>query len=163
MNAATSIYEFECSAPDGTQRALDEYRGKVLLIVNTASKCGLTPQFEALEALYKDLAERGLVILGFPCNQFAGQDPGNNDEILSFCQRNYGVSFPMFGKIEVNGDGADPLFKFLKQAAPGAMGSKAIKWNFTKFLVDAKGSVVRRYAPTSKPEDIRKDIEALLA
>lgn len=162
MNAATSIYEFECSTPDGAQRALDDFRGKVLLIVNTASKCGLTPQFEALEGLYQDLAERGLVILGFPCNQFAGQDPGSNDEIVSFCQRNYGVSFPMFGKIEVNGEGADPLFKFLKQAAPGAMGSKAIKWNFTKFLVDAEGQVVERYGSNTKPEKIAGDIERLL-
>lgn len=162
MSSAASIYDFQCAAPDGSQRGLDEYRGKVVLIVNTASKCGLTPQFEALEALYQDLAERGLVILGFPCNQFASQDPGSNDEILAFCQRNYGVSFPMFGKIDVNGGGADPLFKFLKDAAPGAMGIKSIKWNFTKFLIDTEGHVVRRYAPTHKPEDIRKDIEALL-
>ncbi len=158
---ADSIYEFSCDTKSGTPRSLEEYRGKVALIVNTASKCGFTPQFDGLEKLYEKFRDRGLVILGFPCNQFGQQDPGSNSEIQEFCQLNYGVSFPMFAKIEVNGDGADPLFKHLKQAAPGMLGEK-IKWNFTKFLVDTEGKVVKRYAPITKPESIEKDIMNLL-
>ncbi|MCK7549917.1 glutathione peroxidase [Marinobacter goseongensis] len=139
-----------------------EYRGKVLLIVNTASKCGFTPQFEGLQALHKDLGERGLDVLGFPCNQFLNQDPADNGAISQFCSLNYGVDFPMFAKIEVNGPEAHPLYRFLKQQAKGLMGSEKVKWNFTKFLVNRDGQVVRRYPPTSKPEAIRADIEKLL-
>jgi glutathione peroxidase len=134
----------------------------VLLIVNTASKCGFTPQYEGLEDLHRDLGPRGFEVLGFPCNQFGGQEPGDAAEIANFCSLTYDVTFPVFAKIEVNGPNADPLFERLKADAPGLMGSKAIKWNFTKFLVDREGQVVRRYAPTTKPEDIVKDIEALL-
>jgi glutathione peroxidase len=146
----------------GKDQALDTYAGKVLLVVNTASKCGFTPQFAGLEELYEKYRDKGLEILGFPCNQFGNQDPGSNDEIQEFCQLNYGVSFPMFAKIEVNGSGTDPLFKHLKKEAPGALGTERIKWNFTKFLVDADGKVVKRYAPTVKPKDIEKDIRKLL-
>jgi glutathione peroxidase len=158
-----SIYAFSAATPGGEQRSLADYKGKVLLVVNTASKCGFTPQFEGLENLYKLYKDRGLEILGFPCNQFGHQDPGSNDEIMEFCSLNYGVSFPMFGKIEVNGSGADPLYEYLKGEAPGLLGSKRIKWNFTKFLVNKDGEVLKRYAPTDKPEDIASDIEALLA
>lgn len=158
-----SVYDFSCQTKGGTGRDLSEFKGKVLLVVNTASKCGFTPQFEGLEHLYEQYREQGLEILGFPCNQFGKQDPGNNDEIQEFCQLNYGVSFPMFGKIEVNGGGADPLFKHLKKEAPGALGTQSIKWNFTKFLINSEGEVVKRYAPATKPEDIAADIEALLA
>lgn len=157
----TSVYDFTCENAAGQDRSLDEFNGKVLLIVNTASKCGFTPQFAGLEELYEKYRDKGLEVLGFPCNQFGKQDPGSNDEIQEFCQLNYGVSFPMFGKIEVNGAGADPLFKYLKDEAPGFLGGR-IKWNFTKFLVDGSGKVVQRYAPTAKPEDIEKDIAALL-
>lgn len=158
-----SIYEFSCQTGAGKPKSLADYRGKVLLVVNTASKCGFTPQFEGLESLYEKYRDQGLEILGFPCNQFGRQDPGSNDEIQEFCQLNYGVSFPMFGKIEVNGAGADPLFRHLKKAAPGALGTEGIKWNFTKFLIDAEGKVIKRYAPATKPEDIESDISALLA
>ena len=158
-----TVHEFTCKTPTGEDKPLAEFRGKVLLVVNTASKCGFTPQFEGLEELYEKYRDRGLEILGFPCNQFGKQDPGSNDEIVEFCQLNYGVSFPMFGKIEVNGEGADPLFRHLKKQAPGALGTEGIKWNFTKFLVDADGNVVKRYAPKDKPAAIEKDIEALLA
>ena len=158
-----TVYEFTCQTGNGQSKSLEDYRGKVLLVVNTASKCGFTPQFEGLENLYEKYNEKGLEILGFPCNQFGRQDPGSNDEIQEFCQLNYGVSFPMFGKIEVNGGGADPLFKHLKKAAPGALGTERIKWNFTKFLINKDGEVLKRYAPATKPEDIEADIEALLA
>ena len=158
----TSIYDFECRTVGGGTRSLGDYRGKVLLIVNTASKCGFTPQFEGLERLHEKYAPRGLVVLGFPCNQFAGQDPGSDAEILDFCQTKYDVKFPMFAKIEVNGAGADPLYKYLKKEAPGLLGSEAIKWNFTKFLVDREGNVVERFAPTDTPESIEKKIVALL-
>ena len=158
----TTVYDFTCQTAAGQERSLDEFKGKVLLIVNTASKCGFTPQFAGLEKLYETYRDQGLEILGFPCNQFGKQDPGSNDEIQEFCQLNYGVSFPMFGKIEVNGAGADPLYKHLKDEAPGFLGGR-IKWNFTKFLVDSSGKVVKRYAPTAKPEDIEKDVKALLA
>tara|TARA_R110000787_G_scaffold150655_1_gene264558 strand:- start:2 stop:487 length:486 start_codon:yes stop_codon:yes gene_type:complete len=159
---ASTIYDFSCQTPAGKKQSLEEYRGKVLLVVNTASKCGFTPQFEGLEKLYEQFRDRGFAILGFPCNQFGKQDPGSNDEIMEFCQLNYGVSFPMFGKIDVNGGNADPLFKHLKKAAPGTLGSQGIKWNFTKFLIDSDGNVVKRYAPTTRPEDIASDIEPLL-
>ncbi len=158
----STVYDFVSRKANGDEQPLDAYRGQVLLIVNTASKCGFTPQFEGLETLYKEYHDRGLTILGYPCNQFGKQDPGSNDEIQEFCQLNYGVSFPMFGKIEVNGADADPLFKHLKKEARGALGTEAIKWNFTKFLVDRDGNVVKRYASATKPEDIGADIEALL-
>lgn len=157
----TTVYDFTCQTAAGQERPLDEFKGKVLLIVNTASKCGFTPQFAGLEKMYETYRDQGLEILGFPCNQFGKQDPGSNDEIQEFCQLNYGVSFPMFGKVEVNGAGADPLYKHLKDEAPGLLGGR-IKWNFTKFLVDSSGKVVKRYAPTAKPEDIEKDVKALL-
>ena len=158
-----SVYQFSCQTPGGTNKSLEDYKGKVLLVVNTASKCGFTPQFEGLEDMYKTYHDKGLEILGFPCNQFGKQDPGSNDEIMEFCQLNYGVSFPMFGKIEVNGSNADPLFKHLKKAAPGALGTEGIKWNFTKFLIDPTGKVIKRYAPKDKPKAIAKDIDKLLA
>ncbi|MFK7976967.1 MAG: glutathione peroxidase, partial [Halioglobus sp.] len=145
------------------KKSLGDYSGNVLLVVNTASKCGFTPQFEGLEALYQEYKDKGLMILGFPCNQFGKQDPGSNDEIMEFCQLNYGVSFPMFGKVEVNGGSADPLFKYLKKEAPGALGTQGIKWNFTKFLIDTQGNVVKRYAPKDTPKAIAKDIGKLLA
>lgn len=158
-----SVYEFSCDTPGGKKKSLADYQGKVLLVVNTASKCGFTPQFAGLEEMYEKYKDKGLEILGFPCNQFGKQDPGSNDEIMEFCQLNYGVSFPMFGKIDVNGNGADPLFQFLKKEAPGALGTQGIKWNFTKFLIDPAGKVVRRYAPKDTPKAIAKDIEKLLA
>ena len=160
---AKSVHDFSCATPGGKKKALGDYKGKVLLVVNTASKCGFTPQFAGLEAMYERHKDEGFEILGFPCNQFGKQDPGSNDEIMEFCQLNYGVSFPMFGKIEVNGSGADPLYQFLKKEAPGALGTEGIKWNFTKFLIDAEGRVVKRYAPTDKPEAIEKDVKKLLA
>ena len=156
-----SVYGFTCRDGAGRDKSLEDYRGQVLLIVNTASKCGFTPQFAGLEELFKKYGERGFTILGFPCNQFGKQDPGSNDEIMEFCQLNYGVSFPMFGKIDVNGSDADPLFKHLKSQAGGTLGDR-IKWNFTKFLVNREGEVVKRYAPTTKPEAIAGDIETLL-
>ena len=156
-----SVYGFTCKDGAGRDKSLEDYRGQVLLIVNTASKCGFTPQFAGLEELYEQYREQDFTILGFPCNQFGAQDPGSNEEIQEFCQLNYGVSFPMFGKIDVNGSGADPLFVHLKSEAGGMLGDR-IKWNFTKFLVDRDGEVVKRYAPTTKPEAIAADIEALL-
>jgi len=160
--AQSSIYDFTVRDIRGNEQGMDAYRGKVLLIVNTASKCGFTPQFEGLQQLYKDLNGQGLEVLGFPCNQFMNQDPGTDDSISQFCSLNYGVDFPMFSKIEVNGEGTHPLYQFLKQEARGVMGSEKVKWNFTKFLVDREGNVVRRYPPTTKPEAIRADIEKLL-
>jgi len=156
-----SIYDFKVEDSYGEEVALSDYKGKVMLIVNTASKCGFTPQFEGLEKLYTELEDQGFTILGFPCNQFANQDPGTNEEIRNFCLMNYGVSFPMFAKIDVNGETASPLYKYLKKEQGGSLGS-AIKWNFTKFLVDRDGNVVQRYAPTVKPEDIKDDITKLL-
>jgi glutathione peroxidase len=158
----SSAYDHEAKLLDGTPVRLADYAGKVMLVVNTASQCGFTPQFEGLEKLYESYKERGLVVLGFPSNQFGEQEPGSADEIGAFCQKNYGVTFPMFEKIDVNGDAAHPLYKWLKQSAPGVLGSERIKWNFTKFLVDRSGSVKARYAPVTKPEQIAKDIEALL-
>ena len=160
--ASETIYSFSAKDIKGQEVSMDDYRGKVLLIVNTASKCGFTPQLEGLQSLHDELGERGFEVLGFPCNQFMNQDPGNDDAISQFCSLNYGVSFPMFAKIEVNGDGTHPLFRFLKREARGLMGSEKVKWNFTKFLVNRDGQVVRRYAPTAKPADIRADIEKLL-
>jgi len=148
---------------NGVEQDLSEYEGKVVLVVNTASKCGFTYQYEGLESMYNAYKDKGLVILGFPCNQFGKQEQGSEAEIGAFCQKNYGVSFPMFSKIEVNGDDAAPLYQALKTAAPGLMGTKAIKWNFTKFLINRQGEVVRRYAPTTKPEELLTDVETELA
>jgi glutathione peroxidase len=159
----SSIYDFEAQQINGQNISLAGYKGKVLLIVNTASKCGFTPQFGGLEELHKAYTGKGLVVLGFPCNQFGSQDPGADGEIAEFCQLNYGVSFPMMGKIDVNGPAAHPLYKWLSAEAPGLLGSKSIKWNFTKFLVGKDGQVIRRYAPTDKPADLAKDVETALA
>ncbi|VTU19078.1 hypothetical protein H4CHR_00313 [Variovorax sp. PBS-H4] len=159
----TSVYDFEARQIDGTDVPLSNYKGQVLLIVNTASKCGFTPQFEGLEALHKKYAPQGLAVLGFPSNQFANQDPGTNEEIGAFCVKNYGVSFPMMEKIEVNGSGAAPLYKWLTKEAPGLLGSTAIKWNFTKFLVGKDGRVLKRYAPMDTPASMERDIEGALA
>jgi glutathione peroxidase len=158
----TSIYDFSAKSLSGEVVSLADYRDRVLLIVNTASKCGFTPQYTGLQKLHEDFAGKGLSVLGFPCNQFGAQEPGDAKEIANFCSLSYNVDFPMFEKIEVNGPGAHPLYAFLKGEAKGLLGSEAIKWNFTKFLVDRKGQVVDRYAPTTKPEDLRKSIEALL-
>ncbi|MES2423046.1 MAG: glutathione peroxidase [Pseudomonadota bacterium] len=159
----SSIYDFTAQQINGQPAPLENYRGKVLLIVNTASACGFTPQFAGLEDLHKTYGGKGLAVLGFPCNQFGAQDPGANEEIASFCTLNYGVSFPMMAKIDVNGAGAHPLFQYLTKEAPGLLGSKAIKWNFTKFLVGKDGEVLKRYAPTDTPKSLAKDIEAALA
>jgi len=156
------IYDFAVKDIHGNTVKLDAYKGKPLLIVNTASKCGFTPQYKGLEALYEKLHGKGLEILGFPCNQFGEQEPGTEAEIESFCELNYGVTFPMFAKVDVNGDGAAPLYKFLKKEKPGLLGSEAIKWNFTKFLVDRNGKVIERYAPNTEPAAIAGDIERLL-
>ena len=158
----SGIGDFTVRAADGTAVAMAAYAGRVLLVVNTASKCGFTPQYEGLEALHRDYADRGFEVLAFPCNQFGAQEPGDAAEIANFCSLTYDVTFPVMAKIEVNGDGADPLFGWLKREAPGLLGTKAIKWNFTKFLVDRSGKVVGRYAPTTKPEDLARDIEGLL-
>jgi glutathione peroxidase len=162
MTHTAPIYDINAESLQGDTRSLADYAGKLMLIVNTASKCGFTPQFEGLEALYQRYQARGLVVLGFPCNQFGEQEPGAAAEIADFCQKNYGVSFPMFAKIDVNGADTHPLYKLLKQSARGLLGSEGIKWNFTKFLVDRDGRVVERFAPTTTPEAIAKDIEALL-
>lgn len=153
-----SIYDFSAKDIDGNEQKLDAYRGKTLLIVNVASKCGFTPQYEGLEALYRTFKGQGLVVLGFPCDQFGHQEPGDEAEIKNFCSLNYDVTFPMFAKIDVNGSNAHPLYRYLKHEAKGLLGSEAIKWNFTKFLVDRDGKVVNRYAPNDTPESIGKDI-----
>ena len=158
----TTIAEFTVKKPDGSDLDLSEKAGKVLLIVNTASKCGFTPQYDGLEALHKKFGDQGFEVLGFPCNQFGGQEPGDADEIEQFCKVNFGVTFPLMQKVEVNGGGASPLFDWMKSEAPGLMGSKTIKWNFTKFLVDRDGKVVKRYAPQDAPARIEKDITKLL-
>lgn len=158
----TTLYDIDARTIAGETQSLRDFAGKTLLIVNVASKCGFTPQYAGLEALHEKYAGRGLVVLGFPCNQFGAQEPGAEKEIASFCSATYGVSFPMFAKIEVNGENAHPLYKWLKHEAPGLLGTEAIKWNFTKFLVDKTGKVVKRYAPTDTPQSIEKDIEALL-
>ena len=157
-----SVYEFSAARLDGHEEKLADYRGQVLLIVNTASACGFTPQYAGLEALYGKLHGDGLTILGFPCNQFGAQEPGSEAEIGAFCQKNYGVTFPMFSKIEVNGANAHPLYKYLKDAKPGLLGTEAIKWNFTKFLIDKDGEPVARYAPNTKPEELETPIRKLL-
>jgi glutathione peroxidase len=158
----TAITEFHVKAADGSDADLSAYAGKVLLVVNVASKCGFTPQYEGLEALHRKYADRGFEVLGFPCNQFGAQEPGNAEEIANFCSLTYDVTFPVFAKIDVNGSGADPLYGELKTQAPGFLGTEGIKWNFTKFLVGRDGLVVERYAPTTKPEEIAADIEKLL-
>lgn len=160
--ASPSVYDFTARDIKGNEKQMADYKGQVLLIVNTASKCGFTPQFEGLQSLYKELGEKGLEVLGFPCNQFMNQDPAGEDEISQFCSLNYGVDFPMFSKVDVNGENAHPLFQFLKGEVKGLLGSEKVKWNFTKFLVNRDGGVVGRYPPTTKPEDIRADIEELL-
>jgi glutathione peroxidase len=157
-----TVYDFEADAIDGRRVSLAQYRGQPMLIVNTASACGFTPQLGGLEQLHETYGPRGLAVLGFPCNQFGAQDPGSDTEIAGFCQRNYGVTFPMMSKIAVNGDAAHPLYRWLTAEAPGLLGSKAIKWNFTKFLVGRDGRVIKRYAPQDKPESLAKDIEAAL-
>ena len=157
-----SIYEFSVRTIDGKQQSMAKYKGKPLLIVNTASECGFTPQYKGLEELHKSYGKRGLAVLGFPCNQFGAQEPGDEAVIADFCERNFGVTFPLFAKIDVNGEHADPLFAYLKQAKPGLLGSEAIKWNFTKFLVDAEGAVVERYAPKTEPKELTGAIEKLL-
>ena len=177
-----STHDFAATTADGGTKPLKEYEGQVLLVVNVASKCGLTPQYEGLEALYRDKKDKGLEILGFPCNQFGGQEPGTADEIAEFCNVNFDVTFPIFGKIEVNGEGADPLYTYLRAEAPGefgpdagflydhvkksrpeAIGTDEVKWNFTKFLVGRDGAVIKRYEPTVTPEEISKDLESVLA
>ena len=162
MTAPTSIYDASATGIDGSQLSLSAYKDKVLLIVNTASQCGFTPQYKGLQALYDRYASQGFMVLGFPCNQFGQQEPGNADQIQSFCETSFGVSFPLFQKIEVNGSNAHPLYQYLTKAAPGIFGTEGIKWNFTKFLVDRTGKVVKRYSPTAKPEDLEKDIQSLL-
>ncbi|MDX1496800.1 MAG: glutathione peroxidase [Salinisphaeraceae bacterium] len=157
-----SIYELSAKTIDGEEKPLSDFKGKVMLVVNTASKCGFTPQYKGLEALYREYNDKGLEILGFPCDQFGHQEPGDEDEIKNFCSLTYDVSFPMFAKIKVNGDDAHPVYKYLKNEKSGLLGTGGIKWNFTKFLVDREGNVVKRYAPTDKPESLAKDIEALL-
>ncbi|WP_447725076.1 glutathione peroxidase [Sphingomonas koreensis] len=158
----TRITEIPVTTPEGTEVDLSPYAGKVLLIVNVASKCGFTPQYEGLEALHRQFGGRGFEVLGFPCNQFGAQEPGDAAEIANFCSLTYDVTFPVFGKIDVNGPHAAPLYRHLKKAAPGLFGTEGVKWNFTKFLIDRDGNVVGRYAPQTKPEDIAGDIEKLL-
>ena len=158
----TTAYDFSARDLDGQEHALDEFRGKAMLVVNTASKCGFTPQYTGLEQLYRDNADKGLVVLGFPCDQFGHQEPGDADEIRNFCSLNYDVSFPLYEKVEVNGGAAHPLWKWLKDEKGGFLGIDAIKWNFTKFLLDRNGKVVKRYAPTDTPEKIEKDLASVL-
>ncbi len=158
----STIYDFEAERIDGSMVSLNTFNNQVLLVVNTASKCGFTPQYAGLEELYQSYKDQGFSVLGFPCNQFAGQEAGSNADIAEFCQLNYGVSFPMFAKVDVNGDNAAPLWKHLRQEGRGLFGSKQIKWNFTKFLVNKQGKVIKRYAPTTAPSDISNDISKLL-
>ena len=159
---SSSVYDFSATSIDGVDRSLGDFKGKVLLVVNVASKCGFTPQYTGLEALQRKYADRGFAVLGFPCDQFGHQEPGDEQEIKNFCSLKYDVTFPMFAKIEVNGAGAHPLYDHLKSQAKGILGTEGIKWNFTKFLIDRSGQVVRRYAPNDKPESLAADIEALL-
>ena len=158
-----SLYDFSALGIDGQTQDLAPYRGQVVLVVNTASACGFTPQFAGLQKLHEQFAGRGFTVMGFPCNQFGSQDPGSNSEILGFCQKNYGVGFPMMGKVEVNGPNAHPLWQWLTRSAPGVLGTEAIKWNFTKFLIGKDGQVIKRYGSVDKPEGIARDIEAALA
>lgn len=160
--SSSNFHQFEAESLQGKSVNMSDYKGKTLLVVNTASKCGLTPQYEGLEKLYQVYKDQGLEILGFPCNQFGGQEPGTADDIEEFCSVNYGVSFPMFSKIEVNGSNAHPIFKYLKKALPGTL-TNAIKWNFTKFLIDAEGNPIKRFAPTTEPSKMEADIKAALA
>ena len=162
MSVANSIADFSAKLPNGEELSLADKAGKVLLVVNTASRCGFTPQYDGLEALYRKFKDQGFEVVAFPCNQFGAQEPGNAEEIASFCKLTYDVTFPLMAKVDVNGDDATPLYQWMKGEAPGLMGSKSIKWNFTKFLIDRQGKVVRRYAPTDKPEGIEKDIAKLL-
>ena len=158
----TKIYDFTVNDIGGQPVKLDRYKNKVLLVVNTASKCGFTPQYKGLEALYRKYKDRGLEVLGFPCNQFGAQEPGNEQEIATFCETNYDVTFPMFSKVDVNGEGTSPVYRYLKSAKPGLLGTEAIKWNFTKFLIDRDGNVVARFAPNDTPESIERDIAKAL-
>ena len=158
----TELTKIPITAPDGSTTDLSSHQGEVMVIVNVASKCGFTPQYEGLEALQRKYGPKGFTVVGFPCNQFGAQEPGNADEIANFCKLTYDVTFPMMGKIDVNGDNAAPIYRYLKDEAPGLLGSKAIKWNFTKFLVNRAGKVLKRYPPQTKPEDLTRDIEAVL-
>ncbi|WP_134683327.1 glutathione peroxidase [Brevibacillus migulae] len=158
-----SVYDFTVTTIHGTEKSLSDYRGNVLLIVNTASKCGFTPQYKGLQALYEAYRDQGLEVLGFPCDQFGHQEPGDENEILQFCELNFGVTFPLFAKIEVNGPHAHPLYQYLTKAKRGILGSAAIKWNFTKFLIDRNGQVIKRFAPTDTPEKIETEVKKLLA
>ncbi|MDM5188407.1 glutathione peroxidase [Bacillus sp. DX4.1] len=158
-----TIYDFSATTITGEEKSLRDYEGKVLLIVNVASKCGFTPQYKGLQSVYEKYKEQGFEILGFPCNQFGGQEPGAEDEITSFCELNYGVSFPMFAKVDVKGEHAHPLFKYVTEQAPGILGMKSVKWNFTKFVVGRDGKVIDRFAPKTKPEDLEKEIEKILS
>lgn len=158
----SSIYDFEVKTIDGQPAKLDQFRGKVILIVNTASQCGYTPQYEGLNNLYREFRDKGFVVLGFPCNQFGNQEPGSDSDIAAFCDVNYKIEFPLFSKIEVNGSNEHPLYSFLKNEAPGLLGTKAIKWNFTKFLIDKNGKVLKRYAPNDEPKDIAQAISKIL-
>jgi len=158
----TTIYDFTVDDIEGHPVKLDRYKDKVLLVVNTASKCGFTPQYKGLEALYRKYKDQGLEVLGFPCNQFGSQEPGNEQEIATFCETNYDITFPMFRKVDVNGEGAAPVYRYLKSAKPGLLGTEAIKWNFTKFLVDRGGNVVARFAPNDTPESIERDVAKAL-
>ena len=162
MSDAKSIADFSAKLPNGEEISLAGKAGKVLLVVNTASRCGFTPQYDGLEALYRKFKDQGFEVVAFPCNQFGAQEPGNAEEIATFCKLTYDVTFPLMAKVDVNGDDATPLYQWMKGEAPGLMGSKSIKWNFTKFLIDREGKVVRRYAPTDKPDGIEKDIAKLL-
>lgn len=162
MSSHTGFYDHTARSIDGQDVSMRNYAGKVVLVVNVASKCGFTPQYTGLESLYKKYKDRGLVVLGFPCNQFGGQEPGTEADIKQFCSLSYPVSFPLFAKVEVNGDHAHPLYSYLKKAQKGVLGTEAIKWNFTKFLIDKHGAVVDRFAPQTKPEEMERDIEALL-
>lgn len=157
-----TVYDFSAKTITGKEKSLREYEGKVLLIVNVASKCGFTPQYKGLQAIYEKYKEQGLEILGFPCNQFGGQEPGTEEEITSFCELNYGVSFPMFAKVDVKGDGAHPLYTYMTEQAPGILGMKAVKWNFTKFLIGRDGKVIDRFAPQTKPGELEKEIGKVL-
>ena len=159
----STLHDFEARSIDGSDVDLSTFAGRVVLVVNTASKCGFTPQYEGLEKMYEANKDKGLVVLGFPCDQFGGQEPGSEEEIASFCERNFGVTFPLFAKVDVNGANASPLYKHLKSAKKGLLGSEAIKWNFTKFLVDRDGTVVERYAPKTEPKDLEADVKKLLA
>ncbi|OKP97452.1 glutathione peroxidase [Paenibacillus sp. P46E] len=157
-----SIYDFEANTLRGQEESLSKYKGKVLLVVNTASKCGFTPQYKGLQEVYDKFKDRGFEVLGFPSNQFAGQEPGESEDIAEFCEINYGVTFPMYEKIDVKGNEAHPLFKYLSKEAPGVLGSKSVKWNFTKFLVDQEGRVLKRFSPQTTPDQIEADIAKLL-